>query len=105
MTNGKIPPALIKGTDRQRRLIGTPPNQLTDGELRELLTLGADMVAIDVQIIPVGPETALWKSWWFEWEARILERQSKHTLWIAVFTAVAALATLVTAIITFVKHG
>jgi len=102
MTTISTAPGLTLANEELARIVNTNPLDLTDAQLKILLSLGSDMIAVNGQLIPVGPQTAKWISWKVEHDSRLMNRQIQLIKYSTLAAAVAAMSALATAVITLI---
>lgn len=98
-----ITPRITVANENLARIVNTNPMLLSDVELKILLSLGSDVVAINEQVVKVGPQTAKWISWKLEYDNRLMNRHIQLIKYSTIAAAIAAVSALVTAAITLIR--
>lgn len=96
-------PRIHIANDELQCIVNANPLTLTDIELQILLSLGADVVTVNSQIVPVGPQSAKWVAWKIVHDTRILERQTAFIKYSSIAAGVAEVAALATAVVTLIQ--
>lgn len=94
------PPAITFSNEELAKMVNKNPILLSDLELRILLSLGSDSVALPGgSLVDVGSQSPRWTAWKVELDGRLMVRQIKFVKYSTVAAFVTAISALVTAVI------